>query len=48
MDLRMPGGGGVHAITELTRLGNPARVLVLTTCAAGGTVPGGACPHRKN
>ncbi|MFI6843750.1 response regulator [Kitasatospora sp. NPDC050467] len=31
MDLRMPGGGGVEAITELTRLGARARVLVLTT-----------------
>ncbi|MEC3974146.1 response regulator transcription factor [Amycolatopsis sp. H20-H5] len=31
MDLRMPGSGGVAAITELARLRNPARVLVLTT-----------------
>ncbi|WP_055569786.1 response regulator [Streptomyces atriruber] len=31
MDLRMPGGGGVDAITELTRRGARARVLVLTT-----------------
>ncbi|MEU3274547.1 response regulator transcription factor [Saccharomonospora sp. NPDC006951] len=31
MDLRMPGMGGVTAIGELARLGNPARVLVLTT-----------------
>ncbi|WP_116102785.1 response regulator [Amycolatopsis thermalba] len=31
MDLRMPGTDGVHAIGELARLGNPARVLVLTT-----------------
>ncbi|ARF75351.1 DNA-binding response regulator [Kitasatospora albolonga] len=31
MDLRMPGGGGVAAITELTRRGSRARVLVLTT-----------------
>jgi DNA-binding NarL/FixJ family response regulator len=31
MDLRMPGTDGVTAITELARLGNPARVLVLTT-----------------
>ncbi|HEY3471777.1 MAG TPA: response regulator transcription factor [Amycolatopsis sp.] len=31
MDLRMPGTDGVAAITELARLGNPARVLVLTT-----------------
>jgi DNA-binding NarL/FixJ family response regulator len=31
MDLRMPGTDGVGAITELARLGNPARVLVLTT-----------------
>ncbi|MFI5614521.1 response regulator [Amycolatopsis sp. NPDC051903] len=31
MDLRMPGSDGVSAITELARLGNPARVLVLTT-----------------
>ncbi|WP_027930799.1 response regulator [Amycolatopsis thermoflava] len=31
MDLRMPGTDGVHAIAELARRGNPARVLVLTT-----------------
>jgi DNA-binding NarL/FixJ family response regulator len=31
MDLRMPGMDGVTAIGELTRLGIPARVLVLTT-----------------
>ncbi|MGW4892016.1 response regulator [Kitasatospora sp. NPDC004240] len=31
MDLRMPGGGGVEAITELTRRGVRSRVLVLTT-----------------
>ncbi|MFF5262454.1 response regulator [Actinomadura viridis] len=31
MDLRMPGGGGVEAITELGRLGLPSKVLVLTT-----------------
>ncbi|MET8685919.1 response regulator transcription factor [Streptomyces sp. NPDC004732] len=31
MDLRMPGGSGVDAITELTRRGARARVLVLTT-----------------
>ncbi|MFF3734160.1 response regulator [Streptomyces sp. NPDC002476] len=31
MDLRMPGGGGVAAIAELTRRGVRARVLVLTT-----------------
>lgn len=31
MDLRMPGGGGVAAITELARLGARSRVLVLTT-----------------
>ncbi|MDI2129125.1 response regulator [Yinghuangia seranimata] len=31
MDLRMPGGGGVAAITELARRGARARVLVLTT-----------------
>ncbi|SFW88205.1 response regulator [Amycolatopsis australiensis] len=31
MDLRMPGTDGVAAIAELARLGNPARVLVLTT-----------------
>ncbi|MGM1079176.1 response regulator [Streptomyces sp. H28] len=31
MDLRMPGGGGVEAIRELTRRGARARVLVLTT-----------------
>ncbi|MEU6389035.1 response regulator transcription factor [Streptomyces sp. NPDC046939] len=31
MDLRMPGGGGVDAIKELTRRGARARVLVLTT-----------------
>jgi DNA-binding NarL/FixJ family response regulator len=31
MDLRMPGTDGVAAINELARLGNPARILVLTT-----------------
>lgn len=31
MDLRMPGMGGVDAITRLRELGNPARVLILTT-----------------
>ncbi|MFJ3666505.1 response regulator [Streptomyces sp. NPDC090106] len=31
MDLRMPGGGGVAAIRELTRRGARAKVLVLTT-----------------
>ncbi|MET9272810.1 response regulator transcription factor [Kribbella sp. NPDC003557] len=31
MDLRMPGGGGLDAITELTRRGIRAKVLVLTT-----------------
>ncbi|MFS0697312.1 response regulator [Streptomyces nitrosporeus] len=31
MDLRMPGGGGVAAIAELTRRGARSRVLVLTT-----------------
>ncbi|GAA2735336.1 response regulator transcription factor [Actinocorallia aurantiaca] len=31
MDLRMPGGGGVAAIAELTRRGLPCKVLVLTT-----------------
>ncbi|MEU4821439.1 response regulator [Actinomadura citrea] len=31
MDLRMPVMGGVEAITRLRELGNPARVLVLTT-----------------
>ncbi|MER6080274.1 response regulator transcription factor [Streptomyces sp. NPDC001833] len=31
MDLRMPGGGGVDAIRELTRRGARAQVLVLTT-----------------
>ncbi|MYZ36808.1 MULTISPECIES: response regulator transcription factor [unclassified Streptomyces] len=31
MDLRMPGGGGVDAIAELTRRGARARILVLTT-----------------
>ncbi|MFF7332688.1 response regulator [Streptomyces sp. NPDC090306] len=31
MDLRMPGGGGVDAIAELTRRGSRAKVLVLTT-----------------
>ncbi|EST38864.1 LuxR family transcriptional regulator [Streptomycetaceae bacterium MP113-05] len=31
MDLRMPGGGGVAAIAELTRRGVRSRVLVLTT-----------------
>ncbi|MGW4024556.1 response regulator [Streptomyces sp. NPDC005009] len=31
MDLRMPGGGGVDAIRELSRRGARAQVLVLTT-----------------
>ncbi len=31
MDLRMPGGDGVDAITRLRADGNPARVIVLTT-----------------
>ncbi|KIF76805.1 LuxR family transcriptional regulator [Streptomyces sp. 150FB] len=31
MDLRMPGGGGVEAITELTGRGARSKVLVLTT-----------------
>jgi len=31
MDLRMPGGSGLEAITELTRRGARAKVLVLTT-----------------
>jgi DNA-binding NarL/FixJ family response regulator len=31
MDLRMPGGGGVAAITELTGRGARSKVLVLTT-----------------
>jgi DNA-binding NarL/FixJ family response regulator len=31
MDLRMPGGGGVEAIAELTSSGVRSRVLVLTT-----------------
>ncbi|MEV7287651.1 response regulator transcription factor [Streptomyces sp. NPDC093252] len=31
MDLRMPGGGGVAAIAELTRRATRAKILVLTT-----------------
>jgi DNA-binding NarL/FixJ family response regulator len=31
MDLRMPDGGGLDAITELTRRGARAKILVLTT-----------------
>jgi DNA-binding NarL/FixJ family response regulator len=31
MDLRMPGTGGVEAITKLREIGHPARVLILTT-----------------
>jgi DNA-binding NarL/FixJ family response regulator len=31
MDLRMPGMGGVKAITRLRELRHPARVLILTT-----------------
>lgn len=38
MDLRMPGKGGVDAIRELTRLGLPVRVLVLTTYATDSDV----------
>ncbi|MCI4043849.1 response regulator transcription factor [Streptomyces sp. TRM75563] len=35
MDLRMPGGGGVAAIAELTRRGARSKVLVLTTYDTG-------------
>ncbi|GAA4887442.1 response regulator [Streptomonospora salina] len=38
MDLRMPGTGGVDAISELARLGLGARVLVLTTYASDSDV----------
>ncbi|GAB3695231.1 response regulator [Nocardiopsis oceani] len=38
MDLRMPGMNGVEAIRELTRLGLPTRVLVLTTYASDSDV----------
>ena len=31
MDLRMPGVGGVEAITQLREKQNPARILILTT-----------------
>jgi DNA-binding NarL/FixJ family response regulator len=31
LDMRMPGGDGVVALHELRRLGNPARVLVITS-----------------
>ncbi len=38
MDLRMPGLDGVAAIRELTRLGVPSRVVVLTTFDADADV----------
>ncbi|WP_025156260.1 response regulator [Leifsonia aquatica] len=38
MDLRMPGVDGVGAIRELTRLGVPSRVVVLTTYASDADV----------
>jgi DNA-binding NarL/FixJ family response regulator len=38
MDLRMPGTDGVAAIRELTALGHPARVVVLTTYDADADV----------
>jgi len=38
MDLRMPGTDGVAAIRELTRLGIPSRVVVLTTYDADADV----------
>ena len=38
MDLRMPGMDGVAAIRELTRLGVPTRVVVLTTYDADADV----------
>jgi DNA-binding NarL/FixJ family response regulator len=38
MDLRMPGTDGVAAIRELSRLGVPARVVVLTTYDADADV----------
>jgi DNA-binding NarL/FixJ family response regulator len=38
MDLRMPGTDGVTAIRELTRLGLPVRVVVLTTYDADADV----------
>jgi DNA-binding NarL/FixJ family response regulator len=31
LDMRMPGSDGVDALRELRRLGNPARVLVITS-----------------
>ena len=31
LDLRMPGSDGVAALRELRRLGNPARVLIITS-----------------
>src|ERR1700760_3595942 len=31
LDMRMPGSDGVTALHELRRLGNPARVLVITS-----------------
>ena len=39
MDLRMPGTDGLTAIAELSRRGNPARVLVLTTYDTDSTHP---------
>jgi DNA-binding NarL/FixJ family response regulator len=38
LDLRMPGGDGVAALRELRRVGNPARVLVITSFTEPGAV----------
>jgi DNA-binding NarL/FixJ family response regulator len=38
LDMRMPGSDGVDALRELRRLGNPARVLVITSFTDAGAV----------
>jgi len=38
LDMRMPGSDGVDALHELRRLGNPARVLVITSFTDAGAV----------
>lgn len=38
LDLRMPGSDGVAALRELRRLGNPARVLIITSFTSASAV----------